>query len=160
MEDTQSAQDALVTAQDHLARGARSIGPRHPVRFIVISCAAATAFGASFDIPTTWHNIGALVRFPLPFLIVLAWTIYARNSWRARPRAQGYSRYTIAVLILIHILDSLAATALGLSLQHAHVPVPFTLAGLAYSIVFTALILARVRWANARYLDRVTRGQW
>lgn len=160
MDDIRTAHDALATAHTHLQRGARSIGPRHRVRYAVVSCIAATAVGATFDIPTDWHDIGALLRTPMALVIIAAWTLYTRVSWRARPRPQVYSRYAMAAIIGAHIVGSFAATALGHALQQAHVPLPFTLAGLLYGVVFTALVVIGARRASDRYVDRVIQGQW
>lgn len=160
MEDTETPQQALTAAEDHLRQGARTVGPRHPARYAVVTCAAATAVGATFDIPATWHDIGAILRFPLPLIIIAGWTLYTRNSWRARPRPRGYGRHTMAVVLGVHVIVFLAATALGRTLNQAHIPAPFTLAGLAYGVAVTALVLAAAGWAKNRYVDRISRGQW
>jgi hypothetical protein len=156
--DRNAAFASVEVAETGLRRGAGAVGPRHPRRYLAVTWVAATAVGAAFDIPAGLWGAGAIIRFPLPLVIVLAWCLYTRATWRARPRPRGYGRYALPVALAVHAAGFGAATLLGTWLRDAGAPAPFTIAGAAYGTALVIGMLIAGDRLRSRYGTRVARG--
>ena len=152
---------AAVQAVEHgLRRGVGAIGPRHRTRYLTVTALLAVAVGACFDIPASLWSIGAILRFPLPMVIVAIWTLYTRSAWRARPRWSGFGRQFLLTVIAVHVGCFGAATVVGTSLQHAGIPLPFTLAGVTYVALWALIITAAGRRAVSWYTEQTRKERW
>ncbi|MFK3980539.1 hypothetical protein ACI2K4_09190 [Micromonospora sp. NPDC050397] len=158
--DRDEAASMLRGVRHGLRRGAEAVGPRRPRRYVAVTCLLAALLGASFDIPAGLWGVGAIIRFPLPMLIVLVWTLYTRAEWRARPSPRAFGRYGVVLAVAAHLVGFSAATLLGLALRDAGTPLPFTLAGLAYGVLFVVVILLGARRLATRYAEGIGQGRW
>jgi hypothetical protein len=154
---SKEAAEALREADQRLRLGADAIGPDHRTRYLLVTGVLAVALGACFDIPASLWGVGAILRFPLPFVVILVWTLYTRRTWRARPRVAGYGGRVVGTLIALHIGCQAAAIVAGLALRSAGVPVAFTLAGLIYAVLMLTTVGLAARRLAARYADRMAR---
>jgi hypothetical protein len=152
---SKEAAEALRAADQGLRRGAGAIGPRKPIRFVLVTGLLAIALGASFDIPPSLWGMGAILRFPLPAVICVIWVLYARREWLTRPRAAGYGGFVVAAFFTLHLACFTVASFAGLALQEAGFPVPFTVAGLIYALLMIPAVSFAARRLAARYADRM-----
>jgi hypothetical protein len=158
--EAHEAARALAAASSAVERGARSVRPAHPWRYVLVTCVAALAVGASFDIPASLWGVGAVVRFPIPMVVVLIWTVYTRRVWRARPIERGWTRRFLAGVIAVHLVFFAGAALAGLALRDSGVPLPFTVASLCYVMGFVGLAVLLAPRLSAGYARSVVDDGW
>jgi hypothetical protein len=148
---------ALAAMQRGVRAGAARVGPRNPVRYVLVTVLLAVTGGACFDIPPSLWGIGAILRFPLPLVICTIWTLYTRWEWSARPRVAGYGGVVVAAFFAMHLGFFAAAGLAGLALRDAGVSMPFAVAGLIYAVLMMVTVGFTGRRLADRYADRLTR---
>ncbi len=152
---------AAVQAVDHgLRQGVDAIGPRRRTRYLTVTALLAVAVGACFDIPASLWGIGAILRFPLPLVIAAIWSLYTRSAWKARPRWSGAGGRFMLTAMAVHVGCFGAATVVGTSLQHAGIPLPFTLAGVTYVALWALIITAFGRRVASWYAEQTRQERW
>jgi hypothetical protein len=134
---------------------------RFPTWFIALTCVAATALGAAYDVPTRSWGPGWFVRQAIVITVLVVWVYGSRRAWQgARLRPAIFGRALIVAFFAGVALLYVATTALSLGLREAGVPLPSTLAGLAAGVTLVVVIRRLASRINTRYRQRVKDGNW
>ncbi|BCJ67973.1 hypothetical protein [Polymorphospora rubra] len=155
------AADKLAETQKRLHLGATAARLRLPLWYLVLTCALATAFGAGNDIPLSTWNAGWFLRQLVMFGSLATWIVFSRIAWRrGRPLPAGFGpRIAVVAFASVAVLYVLA-TLLGLWLQASAIPLPFTLAGMAFGLVAVVAAHLTTGRVAAIYQKRVAEGRW
>jgi hypothetical protein len=148
--DPESAAQDLAEVDQRVRRGAEFVLPRSRWWYLGVWLTFAM-WGASWDLPGRWRALG---------LFAFAAVILMINSLsRARPLPMR-SGWRFHLLVVAVCGAMIAFTlALGIALQAAGLPMPFTVSGFLLGIAASLLVRPVLRWRGS-YVERVSGGQW